>query len=249
MSYAILAPVYDRLGMSQFAQQMTPRLVQFAQQNEWLGRRILDLGCGTGAVTAWFAGHGYNVTGVDASEAMLAQARQTLETRSLSSEVRQMDIRHLDLSDSFDMVIGLDVMNELESVRELEAVFKQVYALLRPERWFIFDLHTIQGLVERGEMRGNVLHDDDSLVVFARPGYDFERQIYSVMYDLFQQTTDGLYRREEAARTLRAYPVQAVAALLRRQQFEVFRVLNPDLQPVDLGHVRTSRVIFCVRRL
>ncbi|NJL56976.1 hypothetical protein HC928_18860, partial [bacterium] len=52
----ILAPVYDRLGLHQSAAALTPRLLTFAQQNAGWGRRILDLGCGTGGSLLWLAG-------------------------------------------------------------------------------------------------------------------------------------------------------------------------------------------------
>ncbi len=40
------------------------------------GERILDLGCGTGHLTAQIAELGADVTGLDASASMIAQARQ-----------------------------------------------------------------------------------------------------------------------------------------------------------------------------
>ena len=40
------------------------------------GERIIDLGCGTGALTAQIAAAGADVVGIDASEAMIARARE-----------------------------------------------------------------------------------------------------------------------------------------------------------------------------
>src|SRR5688500_7715372 len=40
------------------------------------GERIIDLGCGTGALTAQIAAAGAEVLGIDASEAMIARARE-----------------------------------------------------------------------------------------------------------------------------------------------------------------------------
>src|SRR5262249_20800321 len=40
------------------------------------GERILDLGCGTGVLTAEIAGRGAEILGVDRSEKMIAQARK-----------------------------------------------------------------------------------------------------------------------------------------------------------------------------
>ena len=55
------------------------------------GERILDLGCGTGALTAEIAARGAEVVGVDRSEEMIAQARK--KSPELRFEV--MDAREL----------------------------------------------------------------------------------------------------------------------------------------------------------
>lgn len=55
------------------------------------GERILDLGCGTGALTAEIAARGTEVLGVDRSEEMIAQARKKFPT--LQFEV--LDVREL----------------------------------------------------------------------------------------------------------------------------------------------------------
>src|SRR6516225_4251564 len=65
------------------------------------GERILDLGCGTGALTAEIATRGAEVMGVDRSEEMIAQARkkfpalqfEVLDARQLRVNLGQVDAR------------------------------------------------------------------------------------------------------------------------------------------------------------
>ncbi|MBA0085531.1 MAG: methyltransferase domain-containing protein, partial [Acidobacteria bacterium Pan2503] len=65
------------------------------------GERMLDLGCGTGALTAEIATRGAEVMGVDRSEEMIAQARkkfpalqfEVLDARQLRVNVGQVDAR------------------------------------------------------------------------------------------------------------------------------------------------------------
>ena len=65
------------------------------------GERILDLGCGTGALTAEIAARGAEVLGVDRSEEMIAEARrkfpalpfQLLDARELRAKFGQIDPR------------------------------------------------------------------------------------------------------------------------------------------------------------
>src|ERR1700722_8375744 len=40
------------------------------------GKRVLDVGCGTGPISAWVAGHGAEVTGFDLSPSMIRLAEE-----------------------------------------------------------------------------------------------------------------------------------------------------------------------------
>jgi SAM-dependent methyltransferase len=50
------------------------------------GGRLLELGCGNGAVTSLFALHGYEVTGIDISESAVAWAHELFRGRGLVAE-------------------------------------------------------------------------------------------------------------------------------------------------------------------
>jgi SAM-dependent methyltransferase len=52
------------------------------------GTRVLDLGCGTGEDASWLARRGVQVTGVDASPAMIEVARDKLEGEGLIDRAR-----------------------------------------------------------------------------------------------------------------------------------------------------------------
>ena len=65
------------------------------------GRRVLDLGCGTGIFSAALAARGHQVTGVDPAAAMLELARR----RDGQVTWINADARGLDLGQRFDMVV------------------------------------------------------------------------------------------------------------------------------------------------
>ena len=89
------------------------------------GERILDLGCGTGALTAEIAARGAEVLGVDRSEEMIAQARKKFP--ALRFEV--MDARELRLppnrangeSAGFDAVFSNAVLHWIPEADEVIA--------------------------------------------------------------------------------------------------------------------------------
>lgn len=75
------------------------------------GRRILDVGTGTGRAAFILAGAGAQVTGVDASEQMLAIARDRAAREHASIDFRSGDAHELDFPPrSFDVVISLRVL-------------------------------------------------------------------------------------------------------------------------------------------
>src|SRR5712692_2760779 len=85
---------------------------------------VLDLACGTGNVTLELERRGYQVTGVDNSEAMLRQAR-TKPARQARFFLQ--DARHLDLPERFDACVSLfDSLNYLLTPEELGAAFARV---------------------------------------------------------------------------------------------------------------------------
>lgn len=78
------------------------------------GERILDVGCGTGQLTAELARAGSRVLGVDSSEAMIAQARENFP--DLAFEIG--DARALRFHEEFDAVFSNAA---LHWVKEAEA--------------------------------------------------------------------------------------------------------------------------------
>ncbi|MGH7163479.1 MAG: class I SAM-dependent methyltransferase [Planctomycetota bacterium] len=81
---------------------------------EYRGRSVLDLGCGTGEYALWYATHGAGrVTGVDLSDGSLARAREQAGAAGVTNvEFVKRDILSLDLpDDSFDYAYSVGVLH------------------------------------------------------------------------------------------------------------------------------------------
>ena len=94
------------------------------------GERILDLGCGTGHLTAKIAEAGAHVVGVDRSPEMIRQAKEKYP--SLRFEV--MDGREIALDGNFDAVFSNAT---LHWIKEPERVISGIKKLLRPGGRFV----------------------------------------------------------------------------------------------------------------
>jgi len=245
--YQILAAIHDEIGLGEFAEQMTAHLIDYAQRNDWFGRQIIDLGCGSGQSLLWLAQHGYVVTGVDQSPQMLNLARQTLVKGNAHANLIERDIRDLDGIEGMDLALALDVLHEMNSLRDLETTFQTVHNLLQPNKLLIFDLHTIEGLVLRQQAHDGLTYDSDTLTIIAENNYDYDRQIQRRHYTIFRKQ-DALWQRYGARRILRAYPIQGVTALVKRCGFDVVHVLDANLQGYKPGN-STTRVIIMAQKI
>ncbi|MEZ5932905.1 MAG: methyltransferase domain-containing protein [Alphaproteobacteria bacterium] len=92
------------------------------------GERILDLGCGDGALTEKLCAAGAEVQGVDASEAMIEAARR----RGLDARV--LDGHRLDFDQRFDAVFSNAALHWM---LDPDAVIAGVHRALRPGGRFV----------------------------------------------------------------------------------------------------------------
>ncbi len=120
------------------------------------GSRVVDMGCGTGRDAGFLFRHGYDVTGVDASEAMVAYAR----ARNPDVTFVRARYEEIALEGRFDVVLCLD--SALLSCHSNESLAS---ALAR------FHSHLVDGGLLVLELRnGAHLLGDETLVRDARAG-------------------------------------------------------------------------------
>ena len=98
------------------------------------GSHLLDLGCGPGADAEALAQIGYRITAVDASSAMVEEARQRVQRSGLAERVRvhHLGIQELDRLGGAVFDGACSNFGPLNCVPDLEAAARVLAARLRP---------------------------------------------------------------------------------------------------------------------
>ena len=243
--YERYAEIYDRSGQIGFSLRTIPYLQEILERRSFEGHTMLDLACGTGTIALAFARQGWRVYGVDASAAMLAQARAKAEEASVEVLWSQQDMRSFILPEQVDLATCLfDSLNYLLAVEELQMTFARVVAHLRPGGLFICDMNTIWALREIWD-HNTYFQDGDDLSIIMQSEYSEEAHIAAVKVVAFVRR-NGLYERIEETHVERGYPERSVSAAMERAGLEVLDCY--EAFTFDPPNSRSPRLVWVATR-
>ncbi len=215
---------------------------QFQKHDLTANKEILDLCCGTGTMTLSLAGLGYQMTGVDLSEDMLAQAQKKAMDAKQKIDFFQMDMTEILLPKKYDAVICCcDGLNYCCEDDELLDAFLGVATAVSPDGMFLFDMNTEYKFKE---VLGNQEHTsiDESAAYFWANEYDADEKINTYYVNLFSEMENGLYERQEECHYERAYSIEEISDFLEKAGFLILDIFSDyEEKPV---HEKTERYVF-----
>jgi SAM-dependent methyltransferase len=197
-AYAPLAAVYDKFTAHHRHDLWLARLEALAVRHGLTGRRVLDVGCGTGKSFLPLVRRGYRVTGCDISPEMLAEAR-----RAVPDDVRlvEADMRELPDLGRYDLVTCLDdAVNYLLGDDDLTRALASMACALAPDGLLVFDTNTL-ATYGSDYTRAQVVEGDDVFVCWRGQGVDEgadgDRRACATI-EIFRRTDSGLWEREQS---------------------------------------------------
>ena len=105
------------------------------------GRRVLELGCGSGRFTVPLAESGADVTAIDISPTMLDRARQALAHKNLTANLARLDMRDFAFDQPFDAIlIAANSLLHLHSLDDFARALTAIRRHLVPGGVFAFDI-------------------------------------------------------------------------------------------------------------
>jgi SAM-dependent methyltransferase len=140
-TYERLAPFYDAFSAGYDHETWLERLLGLAERHGLRGRRVLDVGCGTGKSAAPLADRGWDVRACDLSPGMVAAAQRRLGARG---ETFVADMRALPDDRPADLITCLDdAVNYLLDEGSLLAAFASARRALAPGGLYVFDVNSL----------------------------------------------------------------------------------------------------------
>ncbi|TDL34479.1 class I SAM-dependent methyltransferase [Jeotgalibacillus sp. S-D1] len=249
MSYGRFAEVYDQLMKDMPYDQWTRFLLE--KQNEFniTGRRLMDVGCGTGEWTLKIAQEGFEVTGIDLSDSMLAVASNKAQEAGVAIEFFQQDMAEASGFEAFDIItIFCDSLNYLETEDEVKSTFHHMHKLLNPGGLFLFDIHSIYKM-DTLFIDQSFTYDDGE-VAYIWNSFSGDHP-YSVEHELsffvLEDEERDSYIRFDELHKQRTYTIQTYKALLEETGFTVEGItadFSPSLSPSD----ESERIFFTCRK-
>lgn len=197
-------------------------------------KRILELGCGTGAHAEYLARMGYTVHGVDMSEAMLAcaEARKVAMPPEVAARLSfgVGDVRDVRTGEIYDAVISLfHVMSYQTTNADLEAAFETASVHLQPGGLLLFDFwYGPAVLTQRPEVRVKRLEDEEIKVTrIAEPVMHVNEDVVDVNYQVWIEVNEsGMVEQVSETHKMRYLFLPELTRLLGLHEFTLLEVLE-----------------------
>jgi len=217
--YQSLAAVYDRLSKIDHNNWADFLEHIFSSAGRPV-KKVLDLACGTGSMSLELAKRGYQVTGADVSEDMLAVAEAKL--RNYSVPLFKADMLELPPLGKFDAVICLsDSLNYLTGPEELERVFSELHKV-SPDV-LIFDLNTPYYLAQ--VLGNNTFHHvEEDIAYFWENTFTSDKSEMQITF--FVRTEGEMFKRFAEVHEETAFELAQVQDILNRSGWQLINVYD-----------------------
>lgn len=189
---------------------------------------VLDLGCGTGTLTELMYQKGYDMIGVDASEAMLNIAMEKKEKSGSEILYLMQDMRELELYSTVGTVFSVcDSLNYILEEEELLTVFSLVNNYLFPGGIFVFDFNTDY---KYREVIGDttIAENREDCSFIWENFYDPEEEINEYDLTVFVREEDDLFRRFTETHLQRGYTPEQISRLVQQAGLKLLEMTDDE---------------------
>ncbi|QWQ39212.1 class I SAM-dependent methyltransferase [Gemella sp. zg-570] len=238
--YQNLSIVYDRIMDVDYDKYKNIIKQELMDSNNLL---ILDLGCGSGALTEYLATYG-QVFAVDKSEEMLALASNKFSKANYIA----LDLLEIQaLNKKFDFIISaFDVFNYLENFEEFTLALENVYAVLKKGGKFIFDIHTPSKIDELLNEQPFAYEDEEISYLWFTYPTENKLEVESEI-TFFVKEKDNLYKKIYEYQKQRTYNIDKIIEKILEIGFKI-KTYFCDFEFANKDYQNSKRLIFVLEK-
>ena len=197
---------------------------------KWLGqsaRRVVELACGTGRVTIPMAEEGFEMTGVDITDSMLALARDKAQAKGVKAQWIHANMLEWNPEEQVDAVyMAGNSFQHLLTNTEQETFIKNVHGMLKEYGLLIFDLRNATNEELAASDGTELSHcidmpNGETVEYYYDSSYDPITQIQHNVTYRFYKDGDKLLRTDKSVIDLRYTYPQELHRLLSYHGFDI----------------------------
>ena len=226
-AYSDFAALYDEFMEDTPYDEWCDNLINILKGHGITHGLVCELGAGTGEMTTRLADRGFDMIGIDNSEAMLSVAR---EKEGDSNDILYLlqDMREFELYGTVGAIVSVcDSVNYITDPEELLRVFKLCNNYLDPEGILVFDFNTKYKYKEIIGDRTIAENGEDASFIWEN-WYDAESCINEYDITFFVKEEEDIYRKFTEEHFQRGYSVSEMKELIERSGMVFLDALDAD---------------------
>ncbi len=229
-SYHYLAQVYDILQEEIDYVRWYKRFCRWLAEHDYKFNKILEIGAGTGNMTANFIADNIQVTALEPAEAMLQVLVEKFGQQKRTLNYFCGDIDSFQTANQYDAVVGfLDVLNYVPHA-DIKRFWQRVVKLTKPGGLIYFDMSTRYKL-EQVIANHTFAEGFADFAYIWQNEYDSSTATLDFELTIFTETPDGNYQRHDEQHCQYAYTVADIIASLPAE-LRFIEALGNDFIPL-----------------
>lgn len=245
MNYKYLSKIYD-FSMEKSILEKWYKIIDTVLSTNI--NNVLELGCGSGNVTAYLLEKGYEVVGIDNSIEMLTLAHEKTLKYKDKVIILNQDINNIDLDIyDIDMIIATnDILNYIYEEKSLTNIFQFSFNHLKKGGILFFDYSSAYKF--KNILDGNVFTEDFGDYYYVwKNFYDDSNSILEIDVDIFEQNKNNTYTRYSEIQIQKAHNPNYIKKLLKNAGFNKIKIFSDfDINKNDL--TQANRIFFLIEK-
>jgi len=239
--YAKLAKIYDRVMNHVKYDKWADYILSIFRHFGVHGKSILEIACGTGNLSVFLLKHGYDITGMDLSPAMLKIAADKFKENGIPQKLVAANMTSIPLKKKFDAVLCLyDSLNYIRDPADFKKAIEETSTVTKGGGLFIFDVCTL--LNSQIFFSNKSMFEDLGDIKYERKCHYHESE--NIQENVFIIEHNG--KRFVEKHLQRIYKLDEVRKIISNSSFKMRGMFN-DLT-FDQGTESSERVHFVLQK-